>query len=185
MQASSIAKWLILSGGGVATAVLAGRALRRRRDRPLPAPFMEIDRIDPNDPVQGFDEATGFYIETLDVDAQAAADAEAAADLAALESELDEEPVTYEQPVPRLGDAGDLYGVHVPPAVDRQLLDDDRAFEQGENWLEHMQATFSENGPEPERPVDPDDDSDHNGHHSTDTRDTPVADRGSAGRRGL
>jgi hypothetical protein len=172
MHLSTIAKWLFVG----------------ERSRPLqPAVLAEIDQIDPGDPVQGFDEASELYVEPLDVDAQAASDAEAAQDLATLESELDERDADTDEPPPMpTPDGGDLYGVHVSRATDRELPDDDRTYEQGENWLEHMQATFSENGPEPERPVDATDESDDHGrHHATDTRDIPVADRGSAGPRGL
>lgn len=82
--------------------------------------------------------------------------------------------------------AGDLYGVHVATAADRELPDDDQAQAEGENWLEHLETTSAELGPEPEHAIDVIDDSDpHPGHHKTATRDTPVADRGSGGPRGL
>jgi hypothetical protein len=64
--------------------------------------------------------------------------------------------------------------------------DDDEAQAEGENWLEHLQASAAELGPEPERVLDMSDDADpHAGHHKTETRDTPVADHGAAGPRGL
>jgi hypothetical protein len=81
---------------------------------------------------------------------------------------------------------GDLYGVHVTPAVDRELPDDDQAQAEGESWLEHLGASAAELGPEPELVLDMGDDSDpHAGHHKTETSDTPVADHGSGGPRGL
>ena len=82
--------------------------------------------------------------------------------------------------------SGDLYEVHVVTAGDRDLLDDDLAQGEGENWLERLEASAAEIGPEPEHELDIVDDSDlHAGHHKTDVSDTPVADRGSAGPRGL
>lgn len=80
-------------------------------------------------------------------------------------------------------DGGDLYGVHVPPASDRAQLDDDRAFEGGQNWLESLEERAAEGGPEPERELDIVDEDD--GRPNTDSKDRPVADRGSAGPRGL
>ena len=84
-------------------------------------------------------------------------------------------------------DAGDLYGAHTPPAQDRDHPDDDRAFDQGENWLEALEASAAENGPEPERALDDvvDDEDVLRPPHSSDHRDRPVADHGSGGRPGL
>ena len=64
--------------------------------------------------------------------------------------------------------------------------DDDEAQAEGESWLEHLQASAVELGPEPEHVLDMMDDADpHAGPHETETRDTPVADHGAAGPRGL
>ena len=113
-------------------------------------------------------------------------DAEAASDLAALETDLDErggledvEPVMV-----RVDDVGELYGVHTPVALDRDIPDGDTSFEVGENWIESLQASATEFGPEPEEDLDVEDDADVPPHPS-DRRDTPVADHGAAGRRGL
>jgi hypothetical protein len=82
--------------------------------------------------------------------------------------------------------AGDLYGMHVVPAEDRELPDDDQAQDEGESWLEHLGASAAESGPEPEHEIDLVDESElHAGHHRTATTDTPVADLGSGGPRGL
>ena len=84
-----------------------------------------------------------------------------------------------------LGD-GDLYGVHVPVAIDRELPDDDLAFEEGESWLEHLEASAAENGAEPGRPLDMSDESDRPRRRGRSAKtDIPVADRGSGGPRGL
>jgi hypothetical protein len=80
-------------------------------------------------------------------------------------------------------DGGDLYGVHVAPASDRAQLDDDHAFDQGQNWIESLETHAAEGGPEPEHELDIVDEND--GTPSSDTKDRPVADRGSAGPRGL
>jgi len=130
----------------------------------------------------------------LDVDAQSEADLEADQDLATLESDLDERSLELDTPsqtdadaiANASRDAGELYGVHVPRAVDRDLRDDDEAFEDGENWLEALEGSAAENGAEPERELDIVDDSDtRDTSRPTDMRDIPVADRGSAGPRGL
>jgi hypothetical protein len=169
---------------------------------------------DPGDPVQGFDEASELRVMPLDIDAQSQVDAEAAQDLAGLESEFDEEPETAidaenseaeiveltDRKSPggdgavrsdgaqgRRRDAGDLYGAHTPAASDRDHPDDDRAFDDGQNWLEALETSAIENGPEPERELDDivDDEDVLRPPHASDTRDTPVADHGAGGRRGL
>jgi len=80
-------------------------------------------------------------------------------------------------------DGGDLYGIHVPPASDRAQLDDDHAFAGGQNWIESLEERAIEGGPEPEHELDIVDEND--GPSNTDSKDRPVADRGSAGPRGL
>jgi hypothetical protein len=81
-------------------------------------------------------------------------------------------------------DGGDLYGVHVAPASDRAHLDDDEAFEDGQNWVESLHTDAAEGGPEPEHEVDILDEHDLTS-SSADSKDRPIADRGSAGPRGL
>jgi hypothetical protein len=89
-------------------------------------------------------------------------------------------------PQVRPRDAGELYGAHTPRAADRTHPDDDRAFQDGQNWLEALEISATENGPEPERELESVDDADVlSPPHASDTRDTPVADRGAGGRRGL
>jgi hypothetical protein len=82
------------------------------------------------------------------------------------------------------GDAGELYGVHVVPAANTDLPNNDTSFNEGENWIEALEHTAAEDGPAPERELDLMDTQDEPPHH-TDHRDIPVADRGSAGPRGL
>ena len=82
--------------------------------------------------------------------------------------------------------SGDLYGVHVMPGIDTALPDDDQTHDVGESWLEHLEHTAVELGPEPERVLDMADESDHAPRrHKSATSDTPVADHGSGGPRGL
>ena len=70
--------------------------------------------------------------------------------------------------------------------MDTALPDDDQTHDVGENWLEHLEHTAAELGPEPERVLDMSDESDHAPlHHKSATSDTPVADHGSGGPRGL
>jgi hypothetical protein len=127
---------------------------------------VDLDQI-----ASSIDEVGGMHVEDLD-----------SIDEVPEEADLAEPPAARRV---RLG-SGDLYDVHVVNAVDRELPDDERAQNDGENWLEWLEASAAESGPEPERTLDPVDDSDlHAGHHKTDRNDTPVADRGSAGPRGL
>jgi len=184
------------------------RTARRRRTRRA-AEGLQRFRPDPADPVQRLDEAPELEVAPLSVDAVSAADLAAAEDLAILESDLDQtidrdtaviaqveadEAAVISDAMARDGDppaherdAGDLYGAHTPPAQDRDHPDDDRAFETGENWLEALEASAAENGPEPERGLDDvvDDEDVLQPPHASDTRDRPVADHGSGGRAGL
>jgi hypothetical protein len=183
------------------------RARRRRRARRVSD--LQGLRPDPTDPVQRFDEASELEVAPLDVDAVSAEDIAAAEDLAILEDDLDEtadrdtemiaaadadetavisDAVARDLAEPvRERDAGDLYGAHTPAAQDREHPDDDRAFDQGENWLEALEASAAENGPEPERGLDEivDDEDVLQPPHPSDTRDRPVADHGSGGRPGM
>jgi len=99
----------------------------------------------------------GEQLAELDIDAQSQADVEAAQDLARVDAEIDQFP------------------------------DDDRAFDEGQNWVEALETSAVENGPEPELPLDElvDDEDVYRPPHASDARDLPVADRGSGGVRGL
>jgi len=115
-------------------------------------------------------------------------DAEIAQDLGSLDIEQlayggDAQPTAAEPDV-SVKDGGDLYGVWIAPASDRAQLDDDEAFEMGQNWVESLETRAAEGGPEPEHEVDIVDDHDLRS-PSSDSRDRPVADRGSGGPRGL
>ncbi len=182
---------LLLLGGAVAL-VLGKRRSARRAGEPNVIPN-SMD-IDPADPVQGFDEASAMHLSELDVDARVTADFEVAQDLAGLDDvDYDASAVELDTPSQTdvdaiagsiTGDDGDLYGVHTPRAVDRNLPDGDSSFDDGENWVESLQASAVENGAEPEREIDVADEI-YDPPHPTDTRDIPVADRGSGGPRGL
>jgi hypothetical protein len=184
------------------------RARRRRRARRAGDGIQRF-RPDPTDPLQRLDEAPELEVTPLSVDAVSAADLAAADDLAILEGDLDEiadrdtavivraeadETAVISEALACDGeepaherDAGDLYGAHTPAAQDRDHPDNDRAFEVGENWLEALEASAAENGPEPERGLDEvvDDEDVLHPPHASDTRDRPVADHGSGGRAGL
>jgi hypothetical protein len=184
------------------------RARRRRRARRAGDGIQRF-RPDPTDPLQRLDEAPELEVTPLSVDAVSAADLAAADDLAILEGDLDEtadrdtavivraeadETAVISEALACDGeepaherDAGDLYGAHTPAAQDRDHPDNDRAFEVGENWLEALEASAAENGPEPERVLDDvvDDEDVLHPPHASDTRDRPVADHGSGGRAGL
>jgi hypothetical protein len=184
------------------------RSLRRVRAKRGSDRLQHL-RPDPSDPLQRFDESPELEVAPLDVDAVSAADIAAAEDLAILEDDLDEtadrdtaviasaeadqtavisDAVAYDLAEPaHERDAGDLYGAHTPAAQDRDHPDEDRAFDNGENWLEALEASAAENGPEPERGLDDivDDEDVLQPPHASDTRDRPVADHGSGGRPGL
>jgi hypothetical protein len=81
-------------------------------------------------------------------------------------------------------DGGDLYGVWIAPASDRAQLDDDDAFKTGQNWVESLETRAAEGGPALEHEVDIVDEG-HLTSPSSDSKDRPVADRGSGGPRGL
>ncbi|HET7506223.1 MAG TPA: hypothetical protein VFK02_34625 [Kofleriaceae bacterium] len=150
---------------------------------------------DPGDPLQGLDEASELQVNPLEVDAQSLDDAEAAQDLAGLASEADQIALEEDgddraapvEPAEPVRDAGDLYGAHTPAAVDRVHADDDRAMAEGQNWIEALETSAIENGAEPERELDDiiDDEDVLRPPHPSDLRDTPIADHGSGGRRGL
>jgi hypothetical protein len=181
MRTRRFTTWLVL-GIAVTLAYLARRGRRGRRTpwrRAAPPPPEPADQpgmsavpadLDLDQIATSIDEVGGMHIE----------------ELGALDEVGEEAPA--ETPAirrVRLG-SGELYDAHVVSAADRDLPDDDRAQADGENWLERLEANAAELGPEPERTLDPLDDSDpHAGHHKTDRNDTPVADRGSAGPRGL
>jgi hypothetical protein len=153
---------------------------------------------DPSDPVQGFDEASQLVVSDLDVDALDVADAEAAQDLAALDTESGteteyDEAILERDTLSQVSDAidheirrdlGELYGMHTPAAVDRSIPDEIAAMEEGQTWMEALESSAAEFGAEPEHTLDPTDETDRPPHPS-DTRDVPVADRGSGGRSGL
>lgn len=173
---------------------LAARAIVRRR-RARRAAALDPFASDPADPVQSLDESPELLASPLDVDAVSQDDAEAAQDLAGLEVEIDEtadrdaEAIAFTEatPPPHERDAGDLYGAHTPAAAERDLPDDDRAFDSGQNWIEALETSAIENGAEPERELDEiiDDEDVLDPPHASVSRDTPVADHGAGGRRGL
>jgi len=89
-------------------------------------------------------------------------------------------------------DLGDLYGVHLTPASDRELAasDDTSSYQDatlGESFTEELLAKSTEGGALPEHEVIVIDDSDdlHPTHHATESGDRPVADKGSGGPGGL
>jgi hypothetical protein len=129
-------------------------------------PRESVVDIDPEDPSQIL--VDDEMDTTLDEDVEDEAEAEAGAE-----------------------DTGDLYGVHVTPAEDRELAapDDQDSYKDadlGENWIESLEQHAAEGGPTPEHEVTVIDDSDpHDDHPPTDFRDRPKADRGSGGPGGL
>jgi hypothetical protein len=88
-------------------------------------------------------------------------------------------------------DTGELYGVHTPDAADPDLdkTPDRESFvdaASGEHWLETLGKKAAEYGAEAEQELDVVDNSDElGGHHSSESGDRPVADKGSGGEAGL
>ncbi len=150
--------------------------------------------IDPADPVQNIDEVHEFHVEDLGADAFSQADVEAAQDMQMVEADLDgaldiEQPedTTLDAIEASAHDVGDLYGVHTPPATDRTHPDGDASFDEGQNWLEALETDSVEMGAEAEVDLGDTiiDDDDVLASHRSDTKDTPVADRGSGGPAGI
>ena len=78
-------------------------------------------------------------------------------------------------------DHSDPYGIHIPPAADDTLVDDDSMFATGENWVESLETRAAEIGPLPEHELDIIDGDDG---APPSNQDRPIADRGSGGPRG-
>jgi hypothetical protein len=174
-------------------------------------PSRSLVDTDPEDPSQLLDEAGQFSVADIELDAQPQAEADAELDAAVAtdageeegeettEQEVDDGARELDTPAQTTADAymeaaddtGDLYGVHVPPAADPALgvNRDGETFvdsELGEHAFETLEKKMAENGAEPEQELDVTDDSDsERGHHKTDTRDRPVADKGSGGNAGM
>lgn len=146
--------------------------------------------LDPEDPTQLLDEAGQFSVVDVDleVEAQPHAEADAELDAAVATTADDYTDITDDTEMP---DTGDLYGIHMPKAADRDLdvNPDGESFRDadlGEHAFETLEKKMAENGAAPEEELDVTDDSDPDGgHHKTDTRDRPIADRGSGGPGGL
>jgi hypothetical protein len=180
--------------------------MRARNKRP----HRHVVDIDPEDPSQQLDDSGAFQVEPLAVAARPAAESAEDFDIASAEnmegqSEHEEaaaeaaDEVTEESTIeghPELGhDTGELYGVRTPHAGDTNLAapEDQDSFEgswRGETWLEALEEHAAVMGPAPEEEVVIVDDSDvahpdHRGHHPTEWRDRPVADKGSGGPGGL
>ena len=190
MRFHTFTRLLLIATGLAVTALAINRRVRRRRRWQMLD--LEPERLpnDPTDPLQGFDEAAELRTVPLAYDAQPFDEALADQDRAIYESELDvvdAELVIDDPDAPGGRDTGDLYGAHTPTATDRDHPDDDQAFAEGQNWIEALETSAVENGPVPEEDLDEivDDDDAYAPPHASDTRDRPIADRGSAGRGGL
>ena len=158
--------------------------------------------LDPTDPAQSLDEAQDFHLEPLDINVMPGAeqqdDIDAAIGLAESDEDedTDEEDVrdlddmTSEERTAKSDDTGELYGLHMPKVEDPERgagpeLGEYAESELGENWLETLETSATEGGPPAEDELDPNDDSDHDTHHATESGDRPVADKGSGGPGGL
>ncbi|MGE3544516.1 MAG: hypothetical protein AB7L28_11305 [Kofleriaceae bacterium] len=180
-------------GSGVAAALLAKRlvpALAGIRNRRL-----RDDRRPPRNDLAA-DVAEGpAYAEELEVDIEMVPNQEVISDMDAMSDEdldaspiegVGDQPPTLDAIEQSMHDAGDLYGGHTPAASDPHHPDDDRAMDEGENWVEALQADVIEGGALPEHELDAivDDADTDLPPHPSDTHDRPVADRGAGGPRG-
>lgn len=170
------------------------------RDVSARLPHHHVVDIDPEDPTQQLDDTGEFHIEPLAVEAQPAAEASEDFDIAAAEnvegeSELGLEEAAADEHRDLAHETGELYGVRTPHAGDTSLAapEDQDAYEgswRGENWREALEEHAATMGPAAEEEIVIVDDSDvehpdHRGHHPTEWRDRPVADKGSGGPGGL
>ena len=217
MRSPPVSTWVLLGVGGGIAAMTYRKLTRTRHRRPAmiaePARAARRDRArdrasrraldreptvipnsyarDPADPVQGLDDVHEFHLDDLDVDALSAAEVEADLDETldgTLDDALDAIPVpTLDMIEMAARDIGDRYRGLIAPAVDRHHPDDRTAMDQGQNWIEALEASAIEDGATPERDLtDIVDDTDvYAPPHPPDTRDIPVADRGSGGRGGI
>jgi hypothetical protein len=171
---------------------LAGYAFLRHRRTKRRAQDTTLDdfAIDPLDSVQSFEKISDLEVAELDVDALTAQDIAAAEDLAVLETgselESEESQTDPDEQLILVGTADDVIALDAPSRRDEHP-DDDRAFDEGQNWIEALETSAIENGAEPERSLDDiiDDEDVLQPPHASDRRDRPVADQGSGGRRGL
>lgn len=157
-------------------------------------PHRHVVDVDPEDPSQQLDDTGEFHVEPLAVDALPAAEASEDFDIASaenVEGESGLEPdAAADEHAAVEHDTGELYGVRIPHAGDTTLAarEDQDSFEgswRGETWLEALEEHATALGPAPEEEVvivdDSDGHPDHRGHHPTEWRDRPVADKGSGG----
>jgi hypothetical protein len=181
----------------LALGLAARAAIRHLRDRDAALRRTTRDSFtpDPADPVQGFDDVVELGVGPLDLDAQSLADVEAAQDLLGLQIEVDriagEDDAQIElvdiDDLAIAHEGGELYGAHTPTSVDRPRPDDDQALAEGQSWLEALETSAIENGAEAGQELSEFDDDDDlfRAPHRALGRDTPIADLGSGGRRGL
>jgi hypothetical protein len=170
------------------------------RDLHVRLPHRHVVDIDPEDPTQQLDDAGEFHIEPLAVDVQPAAEASEDFDIASAEnvegeSELTVTEAAADEHRELAQETGELYGVRTPHAGDTNLTapEDQDAYQgssRGQSWLEALEEHAAAMGPAPEEEIVIVDDSDvehpdHRGHHPTEWRDRPVADKGSGGPGGL
>lgn len=200
MRSHVMSKVVLIGLAGGAAAYLYGKR-RRAEPSPLseePEDIPDSFAADPQDTVQSFDDIYPLHVEELGVEAMTEADAESDLELAETETFLEDEEVQEPELEPardenlddierRAHDVGDLYGIHMPHATDREHPDDDHAFAEGQNWIEALETDAAEGGPTPEEGIEDvvDDEDIYKSPHASDNRDRPVADRGSGGPGGI
>lgn len=188
------------------------QAMRELNNLPR-ASLVDIDPEDPTQLLDDAGQFSAFDTD-LEIEAQPAAEAETELDAAVAESAgeegllddnalggLGEVEAAQERDTPSRAtadayaeaaeDTGELYGVHVPPVADKTFTinPDGESFRDswlGEHAFETLEKKTAELGAEPEHELDIVDNSEGDrGHHATQRRDRPVADKGSGGSGGL
>lgn len=144
---------------------------------------------DPDDPVQSL-ESGEVDVDPLEVEAEVAELADDVIEPARDADEMDQAELARPG-MPADEDIGELYGVHQPGGEDHDLADpdDEDGYQDatlGENWLEALESHAAEGGPADEQEIVVIDETDEeHPHHSTESGDRPVADKGSGGVGGL
>jgi hypothetical protein len=168
------------------------KRIQRAMQEASALPGDSIVDVDPEIPSQLLDDAGQFSVMSLEVEAQPGAEGLADIEAATVTAEAGEpEETDMDAYADRADDTGELYGMHTPHAEDHHLemTPDQESYidsEMGENWLETLGKSAAEGGAAVEEELEVVDNSDEQGgHHSTESGDRPVADKGSGGQGGL
>jgi hypothetical protein len=173
MRSHILSKMMLLGvGGGIAAYVYGKRARADRTD-----PHDELDLSDAQDTTDPYERAEPTVIpNSMDIDP-----------LDPVQG-LDEVQSFH---VEELGfDAMAETDIQQDMVIEETVSshgNDEQTMDEGQNWVEALESSAIENGAEPEEELDDivDDEDIYAAPHAGDSRDTPVADRGSGGPGGI